>query len=223
VEEIIQEFASGMDMGREQLNALLIKMHPLDKITTEEVSRLARSVHHACHILEGAIEKQLIIQCGSLVLDCTSGPPEPYIQFTYIIFAAFAEMERGTTVGRIKSGLKTAKENGSKMGRPKKTAKDVPQAVVDLLPRYQAGEFDKSEYARRAKVGRTALYKYLRLLGEVITPEQNKTTVSDIPPQVLQLYEDYQNGQLRKTDFAKLAGISRPTLDKYLQLLESSV
>ena len=42
----------------------------------------------------------------------------------------------------------------------------------------------------------------------------------DIPKKVLEHYETYTNGQLNKTDYARLCGISRNTLYRYLSLLQ---
>lgn len=44
-------------------------------------------------------------------------------------------------------------------------------------------------------------------------------TPSDIPPKVLKTFDLYNEGSITKTDYAKLCGISRPTLDKYLSIL----
>ncbi len=42
---------------------------------------------------------------------------------------------------------------------------------------------------------------------------------ANIPPKVLKAFDLYQEGSITKTDYARLCGISRPTLDKYLSLL----
>lgn len=44
-------------------------------------------------------------------------------------------------------------------------------------------------------------------------------TISDVPSKVINLYDRYRNGELTKTDFAKLCDISRPTLDKYIAIM----
>ena len=56
--------------------------------------------------------------------------------------------------------------------------------------------------AKRKRIGRPAL------------------TAAGIPAKVKEHYTNYTAGSINKTDFAKLCGISRPTLDKYLQLME---
>ena len=46
-------------------------------------------------------------------------------------------------------------------------------------------------------------------------------TTADIPAKVTSLYQTYSAGHINKSDYAKACSISRPTLDKYLKLLES--
>ena len=45
-------------------------------------------------------------------------------------------------------------------------------------------------------------------------------TINDIPDKVKKYYEMYTNGDISKTDYAKMCDISRPTLDKYLSIIK---
>lgn len=45
-------------------------------------------------------------------------------------------------------------------------------------------------------------------------------TIDDIPIKVKKYYEMYQDGDISKTDYAKMCDISRPTLDKYLLVIK---
>lgn len=47
------------------------------------------------------------------------------------------------------------------------------------------------------------------------------TTINDLPEKFIELYPLYNNRQLKKIDFARQCGLSRPTLDKYIKLYES--
>lgn len=47
-------------------------------------------------------------------------------------------------------------------------------------------------------------------------------TIDDVPKKVKDTYKDlYSKGQISKTDFARVCKISRPTLDKYLNIITS--
>lgn len=49
-------------------------------------------------------------------------------------------------------------------------------------------------------------------------------TLNDIPKKVKDTYSNlYSKGAISKTDFALMCGISRPTLDKYLKVIEVSL
>jgi len=46
-----------------------------------------------------------------------------------------------------------------------------------------------------------------------------KRTVDKVPKKVRDFFPMYQDGDISKTDYAKLCGISRPTLYKYIELM----
>ena len=56
-----------------------------------------------------------------------------------------------------------------------------------------------------------------RAKGKVVGRPSLK--LSDIPKKVIENYELYNNGAISKSDFAKMCGISRPTLDKYIKVI----
>lgn len=43
--------------------------------------------------------------------------------------------------------------------------------------------------------------------------------LQDVPKKVIDTYELYNNGAISKSDFAKICGISRPTLNKYMKVI----
>lgn len=46
-----------------------------------------------------------------------------------------------------------------------------------------------------------------------------RLTIDDVPKKVIQMFNSFQNGEITKTDYAKVCGISRPTLDKYIAIM----
>lgn len=164
-EKVFEERVSGMKNDRPQLELLLSQIARGDTLAVTEVSRLTRSVHHLCHILEQAEAERIRLVCGSLVADFNA-EVDPMVRAMMLLMGVFSELERNLTVERIKSGLASAKAGGARMGRPKKTVENVPENVKVLLPEFRAGKFNKTEYAKKAGISRPALYKYLRLMGE---------------------------------------------------------
>ena len=164
--EVYEERASGSASVRAVFDELMDIIQPGDTLAVTEVSRLTRETGQMVKILSHLEKNKIRLECGSLVADYTD-MVDVMQRAMLLIMAVFAELERGLTVERIKSGLKNAKAGGAQLGRPKKTAKDVPKVVRELLPRYTAGEFGKAEYARLAGISRPALYKYLSLFDRV--------------------------------------------------------
>jgi DNA invertase Pin-like site-specific DNA recombinase len=74
-------------------------------------------------------------------------------------------------------------------------------------------EIERNMISQRVKSG----ISNARSKGKRIGRPQLK--VSDIPQKVIKTFELYQSGNISKTDYARMCGISRPTLDKYLLLL----
>lgn len=59
-----------------------------------------------------------------------------------------------------------------------------------------------------------------RAKGKVLgRPE---TTKDDIPPLFYKHYALYKNKQISKVEFSRLSGFSRPTIDKYIKLIETT-
>ncbi len=51
---------------------------------------------------------------------------------------------------------------------------------------------------------------------------RKRTSLDDIPAKVKKVYDLYSRGEISKGDYAKQCSISRPTLDKYLGLIEAA-
>jgi DNA invertase Pin-like site-specific DNA recombinase len=223
-DEIFAEYESGTKKERHKFAKLCDKLYPGDVLISTEVSRLSRSLHQLLHILEDAKERQIRLECGALVLDYATGKVDPMAVAMYQMSGVFAELERGVTVERIKSGLVNAKAKGAVIGRPKKTMAEVPDNVKELLPRYLAGEFGKSDYARRAGIARPTLYKYLRLMGVTKKPANvpNKPvmTVESIPDNIKSLYAEYKAGKFGVSEFARRASVSRDTIYRWIGILK---
>jgi len=218
--EVFSEYVSGAANTKPAFEELLSIAKSGDTIAITEVSRLGRDVHQLCHVLDYAQQHCLIIDCGVLQLDySTDNPIDSMSRAMFLVSGVFAELERGVTVERIKSGLKAAKEKGVTVGRPKKTAGDVPQKVKDLLPDYESGKINVSELARRAGVSRQSMYKYLRLL-DVDVKGAWVVTAEAVPQKVRELYPAYASGDLSIADFARHTDLAKNTIRRYIALLQ---
>lgn len=161
---VVQEYESGGRADRKGFAELISAISDGDSLCATEVSRVTRSLLHLCEIVELAKSKNLLLRFGTLEFDFAGGRIDAFPLAMLQIMGVFAELERNLATERINSGLANAKSNGKKLGRPRKSAADVPVAVRELWPDFVAGRISVSEFARRAGFSRPTVYKYVGLL-----------------------------------------------------------
>lgn len=163
---VVQEYGSGADAGRGRLAELVGALGDGDTLVATEVSRVTRSLLHLCEVVELARAKGLLLRFGSLDFDFAGGRVDAFRLAMLQIMGVFAELERNLTAERINSGLALARAKGVRLGRPRKTAADVPAKVRALWPRYAAGELSAAGLAGLAGLSRPSVYKYVALLRQ---------------------------------------------------------
>lgn len=163
-EAICFEYEHGDAEHKKELEKLLARTAPGDTILTMEVSRLARSTKQLCGLIDTVKEKRLRLEIlGSITVDCTAGELDPMTKAFLQMSGVFAELELSMTRARVKSGMENARAKGAKIGRPRTTHDDIPAAFLKFYPAYKDGRLTATEFARVAGVGRTSLYKYLKI------------------------------------------------------------
>ena len=80
------------------------------------------------------------------------------------ISGVFAELELSMIRARVKSGMENAKAKGVSIGRPRTTAEQIPAVFLKFYPLYKSGQMTATEFARASNIGRTTLYKYLKIV-----------------------------------------------------------
>ena len=166
--EIYLEYEHGDAAVKQQLNELLEKAAPGDKILTLEISRLARSTKQLCDIIETVKEKRLCLQVvGSITVDCTAGALDPMTNAFIQMSGVFAELELRIIRERVRSGMANAKAKGTPIGRPRTTKENIPAIFYKHYPSYASGSMNVSEFARICKLSRKSIYKYLGIVGEL--------------------------------------------------------
>ena len=163
---VIQEYASGTKADRQGYLELMAALADGDTLFATEVSRVTRSLSQLCQIIEIAKAKNLLLRFGALEIDCAGGKVAPFALAMLQIMGVFAELERNMTAERINSGLAMARANGAQLGRPKKTAADIPQNARTHWPDLACGNISVAEYAARSGFSRPTAYKYAKLLRQ---------------------------------------------------------
>ncbi len=116
--EYVDEGISGTKDSRPALNELMndAKKRRFDVVLVWRVDRFARSTKHLILALEEF--KNLGIDFVSYQENIDTSSPLGSAIFT--IISAVAQLERDIIAERVKAGLRRAKENGKKLGRPPK-------------------------------------------------------------------------------------------------------
>lgn len=163
--EIVFEYEHGDAKVKHNLNMLLESASDGDTIITLEVSRLSRSTHQLCEIVNIIKEKHLrLVIVGSITVDCRNGQIDPMSQAFIQMSAVFSELELSIIRARVRSGMENAKAKGKPIGRRRTTLDDIPQLFYRHYPAYKAGNINISELARVSNISRPSAYKYLKLL-----------------------------------------------------------
>ena len=164
-QEVYFEYEHGDSAVKQKQLALFDVVKEGDTIIVLEVPRLARSTKQLCEIIEVVKEKKLkLIIKGSITVDCTLGRLDPMSNAFIQMSGVFAELELGMIRERVRSGMANARAKGAKIGRPKLTKDEIPQAFYRHYPAYKSGQLNMSELARVCDLSRTTVYKYIEVL-----------------------------------------------------------
>jgi DNA invertase Pin-like site-specific DNA recombinase len=157
LDKVFIDRASGKDVKRPQLEALLNYVREGDKLIVHSMDRLARNLDDLRRLVDSLTAKFVQVQFikENLIL---TGEDSPLSKLLLSIMGAFAEFERSLLRERQLEGIALAKKRGAYKGRKKCL---TPEKVRVLKERIKNGE-KKSTIARDFGVSRETLYHYLR-------------------------------------------------------------
>jgi DNA invertase Pin-like site-specific DNA recombinase len=130
-EEYVDRGISGAKDSRPGLNQLISDAHRrrFDVVVVWKFDRFARSVSHLLRALETF--RSLGIEFVSLSEQVDTSTPTGKMVFT--VLGAVAELERSLIAERVRAGLRNARANGKKLGRP--PLRELSSAEVRQLKR----------------------------------------------------------------------------------------
>jgi DNA invertase Pin-like site-specific DNA recombinase len=128
VGEYVDSGISGAKDSRPELNRLMADAHRrrFDVVCVWKFDRFARSVSHLLRALETF--KALGVEFCSYSEQMDTSTPAGRMIFT--VLGAVAELERSLIAERVRAGLRNAKANGKRLGRP--TAQ-ISMAQIEAL------------------------------------------------------------------------------------------
>ena len=151
--------ASGKDVDRPQLAALLAFVRRGDTVVVHSMDRLARNLDDLRRVVQELTTRGIRIQFLKEQLTFT-GDDSPMARLMLSVIGAFAEFERALIHERQREGIALAKQRGAYRGRKKSL---TGEQITEMQRRTGAGE-QKAHVARAFGISRETLYQYLRAL-----------------------------------------------------------
>ncbi len=155
---------SGKDFNRPQYQRLLCKLNDGDLLYITSIDRLGRNYEEIQHQWKYLTKENGIDIC---VIDMPILDTRPYKDLlgTFItdlflsVLSFVAENERDNIRKRQAEGIKVAKLNGVKFGRP---SIDVPENFSEIVINYNSGKIKLTEAVEKTGLSKTTFYRRLR-------------------------------------------------------------
>ncbi len=183
VERTFTDKASGKDVRRPQLEAMLAFVREGDTIVCHSMDRMARNLDDLRRIVLGLTQRGIHVQFIKEGLTFT-GDDSPMANLLLSVMGAFAQFERELIKERQREGIAIAKKAGAYKGR--KRSLTLAKAD-DLRRRVTLGE-KRTAIAREFGISRFTTYEYAPAMPEekVPTAKRKKTILCvDADEQVL--------------------------------------
>jgi DNA invertase Pin-like site-specific DNA recombinase len=155
--KVFTDKASGKDVDRPQLEAMLSFIREGDTVIVHSMDRLARNLDDLRKLVQSLTKRGIRIEFVKENLTFTD-EESPMANLMLSVMGAFAEFERALIRERQREGIAIAKQRGAYRGRKKALSEDK---VSELKQRVAGGE-QKAALAREFGISRETLYQYLR-------------------------------------------------------------
>lgn len=157
LDKVFTDKASGKDIHRPQLTALMEFIREGDTLVIHSMDRLARNLDDLRGIVSRLTQKGIAVEFVKEGLTFTS-EATPMANLMLSVMGAFAEFERALIKERQREGIAIAKLKGVYKGRKKALS---PEQIIELKNCLSDGE-KKAKVARKYGISRETLYQYLR-------------------------------------------------------------
>jgi DNA invertase Pin-like site-specific DNA recombinase len=158
VDRTFTDKASGKDVKRPELEALMGFARTGDTVVVHSMDRLARNLDDLRRIVQTLTQRGVCVDFIKEHLVFT-GEDSPMANLMLSVMGAFAEFERALLRERQREGIALARQRGAYRGR-KKSLSDTE--IAELRRRIDAGD-KKTRVARDLGISRETLYQYLRI------------------------------------------------------------
>ncbi|HXH55249.1 MAG TPA: recombinase family protein [Gammaproteobacteria bacterium] len=149
--------ASGKDLKRPQLAAMLDFIREGDTVVVHSMDRLARNLSDLKRIVSQCTQSQITIRFLKEGLTFT-GEDSPMANLLLSVMGGIAEFERALIHERQAEGIALAQKKGVYIGRKK----SLNSEQVDYMKESIAKHKKKNEIAKELGVSRETIYRYLK-------------------------------------------------------------
>ena len=149
--------ASGKDLKRPQLAAMLDFIREGDTVVVHSMDRLARNLSDLKRIVSQCTQGQITIKFLKEGLTFT-GEDSPMANLLLSVMGGIAEFERALIHERQAEGIALAQKKGVYIGRKK----SLNAEQVDYMKESIAKHKKKNEIAKELGVSRETVYRYLK-------------------------------------------------------------
>jgi DNA invertase Pin-like site-specific DNA recombinase len=161
--------ASGKDVKRPQLTAMLAFLRQGDTVVCHSMDRLGRNFDDLRRLVLGLTERGVRVQFIKENLTFTSEDSTTG-NLLLRVMSAFAQFERELVRERQREGIARAKAAGAYRGRKRSLS---PERAAELTRRLSTGE-TKSGLAREFGIDRATVYRYLGRAGKRVAYRRRK-------------------------------------------------
>jgi DNA invertase Pin-like site-specific DNA recombinase len=151
------EKLSGKNTKRPELQKMLSKVKPGDKVIVESISRFARNTRDLLTLIEQLNSKGVEFMSEKEHIDTST----PTGKFMLTVFGAVAELERGYILQRQAESIAAARARGVRFGRP---VKKPPENFGELVKLWERGKLPIAEVMTRTGLKEATFYRRLREL-----------------------------------------------------------
>ena len=172
IDEFVTDSVSGTVNTDKRENYSSLKFKTLrsgDTLLLTDVDRLGRDADNVIHELKELKQKGIRVVALDVPHMCEWEKTKDESIYNMIIDilitlkAHMAQQENEKRRDRINQGLDVARKNGVTLGRPKA---ELPQDFIKQYKKYSRGDYGKitaSSFAKMLGLGRSTLYKYIRV------------------------------------------------------------
>jgi DNA invertase Pin-like site-specific DNA recombinase len=156
IDRFFRDKASGKDVLRPQLEAMLAFVRDGDTVICHSMDRLGRNLDDLRKLVLSLTKRGVQVRFMKEHLTFT-GEDSPMANLLLSVMGAFAQFERELIRERQREGIEIAKKAGVYRGRKHTLS---PEKAVELRRRIAKGEA-KAALAREFGVDRTTVYRYV--------------------------------------------------------------